>query len=251
MTVNSVTNNPIPEAPSPMTLNGISQASLMNHPIAPSLALGPPAMKMSINTSLSMSSASMEPMMMVSNPMIGGGGSGIMNQMPMQADAVTYDLPTRIIEQPSPPTWNMPLRFVAPTGPLDSILLSLLQRQRGASLEGITGASLIGPTSPSLRALVNPDQSQLVHPVASVLGSLLQRTSLRCLVDKVAAMVVMYSLVQWQISPSQETYNNIPDWYVPRASQHLTPHPIWMTTVTSSLSSLEILADLNRLLGAK
>jgi hypothetical protein len=117
-------------------------------------------------------------------------------QMPMQADAVTYDLPTREVDRPSLQSWEIPLRFVAPTGPVDSIFVSLLQRRRQIALEGTSGIALIGPVSPSLKALVNPEQSNNVHPVASVISNLLQRTSLRSLSEKMAAMVVIYSLVQ-------------------------------------------------------
>ncbi|KAE9378157.1 hypothetical protein N431DRAFT_366476 [Stipitochalara longipes BDJ] len=143
---------------------------------------------------------------------------------------ISYDVPT-VTTQPSLPAWELPLRLVPPTGPVDSILIGLLQRQRGLAISGNPREIVIGPYSPSLKALLNPEQSNTVHPVASVITSLLQRTALRGLPEKVAALFVMNHLCQWQILPSEETYNNLAEWHIPRASQLLTPHPIWIDQI--------------------
>jgi Domain of unknown function (DUF3425) len=146
----------------------------------------------------------------------------------------SYDIPA-LVNQPSLQVWELPLRLVPPTGPVDSILIGLLQRQRGLAISGNSKELVIGPYSPSLKALLNPEQSNSVHPVASVISSLLQRTALRGLPEKVAALFVMHHLSQWQILPSEETYNNLAEWHTPRASQLLTPHPIWIDQVSSRL----------------
>lgn len=231
----SITSHPVPPIMNPSMMTGISQPAMTGHPISP--AMGPSGMKMNIDgmgtlpPSSQPTSPDLDPVMMTGNPIKSGTVGMGSAQMPMQADAVTYDLPTRETEQPSLQSWEIPLRFVAPTGPVDSIFVSLLQRQRQFALEGTRGTALIGPVSPSLKALVNPEQSNKVHPVASVISNLLQRTSLRSLPEKIAAMVVIYSLVQWQIFPTEETYNNIPEWFTPRASQLFTAHPFWATMV--------------------
>ena len=146
---------------------------------------------------------------------------------------ISYD-PTPIANQPSLPPWELPLRLVPPTGPVDSILIGLLQRQRGLAISGNPREIVIGPYSPSLKALLNPEQSNSVHPIASVITSLLHRTALRGLPEKVAALFVINHLCQWQILPTEETYNNLPEWHVPRASQLLKPHPIWVDQVSTS-----------------
>lgn len=147
----------------------------------------------------------------------------------------SYENPA-FVNQSSPPAWELPLRLVPPTGPVDSILIGLLQRQRGLALSGSSRESVTGSYSPSLKALLNPEQSNSVHPVTSVISSLLQRTALRGLPEKAAALFVVYHLSQWQILPSEETYNNLPEWHVPRASQLLTPHPIWVDQVSIKYS---------------
>jgi hypothetical protein len=147
---------------------------------------------------------------------------------------ISYDIPPTV-NHSSLPAWELPLRLVPPTGPVDSILIGLLQRQRGLAISGNSREVVIGPYSPSLKALLNPEQSNSVHPVASVITSLLQRTALRGLPEKVAALFVMNHLSQWQILPSEETYNNLPEWHVPRASQLLTPHAIWIDQVSITI----------------
>jgi len=116
---------------------------------------------------------------------------------------------------------------------VDNILIGLLQRQRGLAISGNSREIVIGPYSPSLKALLNPEKSNAVHPVASVITSLLQRTVLRAVPEKVAALFVM----KWQILPSEETYNNLAEWHIPRAPQLLIPHPIWVDQVSLGIDS--------------
>jgi hypothetical protein len=149
---------------------------------------------------------------------------------------ISYDTAPPV-SQPSLPTWELPLRLVPPTGPVDSILIGLLQRQRGLAISGNSREIVIGPYSPSLKALLHPEKSNAVHPVASVITSLLQRTVLRAVPEKVAALFVMNHLCQWQILPSKETYNNLAEWHIPRAPQLLIPHPIWVDQVSLGIDS--------------
>ena len=221
--VSSLTSQPISPTTNPLMLNGMGQHSMAGHAMVPSLS------------NSGMKNGQISPInniaMMGGSHMMNGTSMGMSPIMPMQAEAVTYDLPHRMVDHTSPQTWEIPLRFVSPTGPVDSILISLLQRQRSQLLEGVTGAALTGPITPSLKALINPEQSNSAHPVASIISSLLQRLPVKSLPEKVALLLLTYHLMQWQISPSQDMYNNIPEWFVPRASQLFTGHPIWTTLV--------------------
>lgn len=38
----------------------------------------------------------------------------------------------------------------------------------------------------------------------------------------------MFLIMRWQISPTLETYNRLPEWVTPRPSQLITPHPAWV-----------------------
>ncbi|CAG8975273.1 hypothetical protein HYALB_00007974 [Hymenoscyphus albidus] len=139
--------------------------------------------------------------------------------------------PNSFLNQPSLHPWELPLNLLPPTGPVDAILIGLLQRQRRLALEGVTGDELIGPPVPSVQALLHPTRSNEVHPVSSVISNLLQRTTLRGVPEKVAVLFLIYRITQWQISPSQETYNNLPDWFLPRSSQLVTRHPMWASQI--------------------
>lgn len=38
----------------------------------------------------------------------------------------------------------------------------------------------------------------------------------------------MFILMRWQICPTQEAYDRLPDWVTPRPCQLFTPHPAWI-----------------------
>ena len=38
----------------------------------------------------------------------------------------------------------------------------------------------------------------------------------------------MYTLMRWQIWPTQDTYDRVPEWITPRPAQLFTPHPAWV-----------------------
>ncbi|KAI9705852.1 MAG: hypothetical protein M1836_005258 [Candelina mexicana] len=108
--------------------------------------------------------------------------------------------PMPFINQPSIYAFEIPIRNVAPTCQVDNILLSFMHRQRNEYVGGATEQQLIGPAYPSVSSLINPDKR--AHPVS-----------------------------KWQISPNPSTYDALPDWLTPRASQLVTFHPIWMDQI--------------------
>jgi hypothetical protein len=38
----------------------------------------------------------------------------------------------------------------------------------------------------------------------------------------------MFSLTRWMITPTQENYERIPEFFTPRPSQLMAPHPAWI-----------------------
>ena len=46
--------------------------------------------------------------------------------------------------------------------------------------------------------------------------------------EKLAILLVIYPIYQWQISNSYEDYLAIPSWSRPIPSQRTIPHPIWI-----------------------
>ncbi|KAH7407631.1 hypothetical protein BKA64DRAFT_693819 [Cadophora sp. MPI-SDFR-AT-0126] len=147
--------------------------------------------------------------------------------IPPQQNGTAYEMPGPMSNGASRPAWELSLQFLPPTGPVDSILIGLLQRQRNIATQGTPSSLLIGPYHPDFRGLVNPEVTNNIHPVASIICNLFQRIEYTGFAEKAAALFLVYHFVQWQILPTMETYRNIPDWFRPRPSQLVTLHPFW------------------------
>ncbi|PVH68209.1 hypothetical protein DL98DRAFT_368531, partial [Cadophora sp. DSE1049] len=147
--------------------------------------------------------------------------------VPPQPNGTAYEVPGPMCNGPARPAWELSLQFLPPTGPVDSILIGLLQRQRSIATQSTPGSLLVGPYHPDLRALVNPEMSNNIHPVVSTISNLFQRIEYAGFAEKTAALFLVYHFVQWQILPTMETYHNMPDWFCPRHSQLVTAHPFW------------------------
>ncbi|KAL5324260.1 hypothetical protein ACEPPN_008805 [Leptodophora sp. 'Broadleaf-Isolate-01'] len=194
------------------SVNGIGPSPLAGQPISP------------VNRSLVMNANGLRhpppptshPLTLSqSKPRMGSAG-------PPQQNGTIYELPGPMRARPA---WEMSLPFLQPTGPLDSILMGILQRQRSLATENTPSSLLTGPYHPDLRAFMNPEMSNNVHPVASVACDLARRLEFAGFAEKVAALFLVYHFIQWQISPTLETYQNMPDWFHPRPSQLATAHP--------------------------
>jgi len=149
----------------------------------------------------------------------------------IQPNSIAYEPPIPVPNQPSLSAWKFPLCLVEPNGPIDSILIGLNESQGSLAPSGTRGTLVIGPFSPSFKALLNPEYSNSVHPVTSVTSNIPHMLPFRGLPMRAAALFVSYHFSQWQIFPSEATYNNLPEWHVPRASQLITPRPIWVDQV--------------------
>lgn len=130
---------------------------------------------------------------------------------------------------PNRPAWELPLQLLEPTCPVDHLLIGIVRRQRSLLASGVPKAEVVGPYHPSLRILTYSDQTEDGNVLSTLIANLLQRTPIPGLPEKAACLFVMYHLAQWQIAPSPETYGSMPEWHKPRASQLMTPHPIWVT----------------------
>lgn len=141
------------------------------------------------------------------------------------------------VQTPQPPSgfepplvaYNVPVRNVSPTCPLDVILLDFLAERRARAAEGLSPTNLVGPPYPSVSSLLNPERSRYAHPLSKVFTDILSKfPDLAELPEQVAVLYIMFLVMRWQISPTQENYDRLPDWMTPRASQIFTPHPVWV-----------------------
>lgn len=124
---------------------------------------------------------------------------------------------------------NAPIRNGPPTCPLDSLLLDFLHERQQAAADGVSTPKLVGPAYPSVSSLLNPARAATSHPLSKVFTDILATfPDLSTLPEKVAVLYIMFLIMRWQISPTQENYDRLPDWATPRASQLFTSHPAWI-----------------------
>ncbi len=126
-------------------------------------------------------------------------------------------------------TYSTPVRNIAATCPLDGLLLDFLAERQQRAAEGVSSHKLVGPAYPSVSSLLNPERSIYSHPVSKVFTDILSTfPDLSALPEQVAVLYIMFLIMRWQICPTQETYNRLPEWVMPRPSQLFIPHPAWV-----------------------
>lgn len=136
------------------------------------------------------------------------------------------------LPSPDPTTYagfSAPVKNCAPTCPLDSLLLDFLHERHQRAAEGLPPQEIIGPRYPSVSSLLNPAVSRFSHPLSKVFTDILQTfPDISALPERVAVLYIMFLIMRWQISPTRENYDRLPEWATPRPSQLFTPHPAWM-----------------------
>ncbi|RAK98594.1 bZIP transcription factor [Aspergillus ibericus CBS 121593] len=151
-------------------------------------------------------------------------------QRPPLNASPTYPSPvhTAMAEQPLP-AFLTPIRNIAPTCTLDAILLDFLHNRQNQAAKGVPKQSLVGPSYPSVSSLLNPEKSVYSHPLSKVFTDILRTfPDISTLPEQVAVLLLMFLLMRWQIYPTPENYDRLPEWLTPRPSQLLTAHPAWI-----------------------
>ncbi|KAI1428516.1 hypothetical protein F5Y12DRAFT_711151 [Xylaria sp. FL1777] len=124
---------------------------------------------------------------------------------------------------------DSPIKHVPATCPLDQVLLDFMQERRQRAAEGVPTREVVGPEYPSIFSLLNPADSACSHPVSKVFTDILSKFSAICRVpEKVAVLYVMFLVMRWHISPTQENYKMLPPFVRPLDIQYSTPHPAWI-----------------------
>lgn len=123
----------------------------------------------------------------------------------------------------------VPVQNTGPTCPLDGLLLNFLAERQQRAAEGVSSQKLVGPAYPSVASLLNPERSIYSHPLSKFFTDILSTfPDLSALPEQVAVLYIMFLIMRWQISPTQEAYDRLPEWVTPRPSQLFTPHPAWV-----------------------
>ncbi|PYH48387.1 bZIP transcription factor [Aspergillus saccharolyticus JOP 1030-1] len=127
------------------------------------------------------------------------------------------------------PAHLTPIRNIAPTCTLDAILMDFLHHRQQETAKGVPKQNLVGPSYPSVSSLLNPERSVYSHPLSKVFTDILRTfPDIATLPEQVCVLLSMFLLMRWQIYPTRENYERLPEWLTPRPSQLLTPHPVWI-----------------------
>lgn len=125
------------------------------------------------------------------------------------------------------PQHAIPIKNCAPTCPLDNLLLDFLHERRQRAAEGFPTQEIIGPRYPSVSSLLNPLKES--HPLSKVFIEILHTfPTISQLPERVATLYVMFLIMRWQIHPSADNYDRLPDFVRPSAAQLCNAHPAWV-----------------------
>lgn len=134
--------------------------------------------------------------------------------------------------QPSMFAGQISTKLKPPNSFLDQLMLSVIQSQRQLALEDPHGEEVSGSAFPSVHLLFNqPDPAKPPTTLSEVMGrysAILSNRGFDLIPEKLASFMCMYRFVQWQISPTYQTYQKLHAWQQPRHAQLIIPHPAWM-----------------------
>ncbi|GKU20966.1 unnamed protein product [Fusarium langsethiae] len=122
-----------------------------------------------------------------------------------------------------------PIKNCPPTCPLDSLLLDFLSERRQRAADGLPTQDVVGPRYPSVSSLLNPANSAYSHPLSKVFTDILATfPDISTLPERVAVLYMMFLVMRWQIEPTQENYDRLPEWMVPLPCQTTISHSAWL-----------------------
>lgn len=123
--------------------------------------------------------------------------------------------------------FSVPVRNIPPTCPLDGVFLDFLRERRREPIERTAAGSSVRPVYPSVPSLLNPEKPS--YSISRLFSDVLRTfPDISTLPEQVGVLYLMFLLMQWQINPTLENYERLPEWYTPRPSQLFTPHPAWV-----------------------
>ncbi|KAF9878484.1 BZIP transcription factor [Colletotrichum karsti] len=143
-------------------------------------------------------------------------------------------------------SYSAEVKNCGPTCPLDSLLLDFLHERRQRAADGLPTQEVIGPRYPSVLSLLNPANSKYSHPLSKVFTDILATfPDLSALPQRVAVLYIMFLIMRWQISPTRENYERLPEWVRPRGAQLLAEHPAWIDHVPFPAMREKLCRDYN------
>jgi hypothetical protein len=120
-------------------------------------------------------------------------------------------------------------RRIAATCPLDAILLDAVAERNRARNTGLGKEELVGPMYPNWNHLLSKNTSTPNHPISKLIIDICRTfPDLHKLPEQVAVIYIMFLITRWEVEPTKENYERMPEWVRPLPSQLFTPHPCWL-----------------------
>lgn len=121
------------------------------------------------------------------------------------------------------------VKHVPATCPLDDLLLKFVAERKMRAAEGVPLSELAEPADPDVSGMLRPERIPYLHPISRIMTDILGKfPSVSNLPERVVALYVMYVVLRWQVAPTQESYDRLPEWMRPTPVQLSVPHPIWI-----------------------
>jgi hypothetical protein len=137
--------------------------------------------------------------------------------------------------QPSVYAWQCSTKLKAPVTFVDQLMFNVIHSQRHLAMHSnLSGEDLLGPNLPSVNVLFNqvaPPAAKPPSNIAEVMNrysEVLSSRGFALIPEKLASFMCMYRFVQWQISPTFQTFSKLHEWQAPTQAQLDIPHPAWM-----------------------
>ncbi|KAL4876846.1 hypothetical protein BJY04DRAFT_222694 [Aspergillus karnatakaensis] len=123
-------------------------------------------------------------------------------------------------------------KHTAGTCPLDQILLDFISSRRAIVAKGGDADTILGSPQPSLQAILHPGSTiPGDHATSRVLTEILSTFPHVAIPERLGFMFIMYRTMRWLISPSPASYEEMPRWLRPTATQITVPHPAWIDNI--------------------
>ncbi len=126
-----------------------------------------------------------------------------------------------------PAPWTVLPKNGPPTCPLDRLLLDFLHTRQNEPTS--TDGTAHPPSYPSVSSLLNPSGNSKSDPLSQIMTDIISKfPHISQLPNQVGTLFAMFSTMRWQIHPTQENYERLPEWLRPTPTQIYTTHPAWI-----------------------
>lgn len=136
--------------------------------------------------------------------------------------------PTLQSAQTSPRQFVPSSRKGEATCPLDAILLDAVAERQRLAATGASSETVVGPLYPNFNALLNKNTPHWSHPLSRVFTDIMRTfPDLHTLPEQVAVVYIMFLVMRFEVEPTRENLELLPEWCRPLPSQIRTAHPCW------------------------